>query len=173
MQVKLLLNIEPKALARARASNGRMYYTQAKQDEMNELSWAILEAINKCGVNKGLLNWWVEQSRTIEVEIEFGLRVPASLSKKKRMDLINTPHTKKPDLDNLIKNVFDRGNGVLWKDDKYIHTMTVKKVWRERGYIKIVVKEEAQQPLKKQVEIDENWQAEWAELGEEVKANKK
>lgn len=137
MKVNLTLNINPKPLSRARAVNGRMYYTKAKQDEMTELSWAIMEAIEISGINKGLLKCNVEQSKKIEVEMVFGMRIPDSLSKKKRDEKIGKFHTQKPDLDNLIKNILDRGDGILWSDDKYIHSIRAIKVWSEWGYIKL------------------------------------
>lgn len=139
MQVSLLLNIEPKALARARASNGRMYYTQAKQDEMNELSWAIQESIQESIVDKGLLKYWVDHSKKIEITLVFGIRLADSLAHKKRDEMSGKPHTQKPDLDNLIKNILDRGSGILWSDDKFIYSISALKVWSKLGYVEIGV----------------------------------
>lgn len=48
----------------------------------------------------------------------FYMPIPASLSKKKRNSL--TYHTKKPDLDNLIKFFKDCANGILWHDDSQV-----------------------------------------------------
>ena len=38
-----------------------------------------------------------------------------------------TMHTKKPDIDNLIKFVLDAGNGLLWKDDSVVVNITAYK----------------------------------------------
>lgn len=53
----------------------------------------------------------------IFMEINFYMPFPASMSAKKRVDAI---HTKKPDLDNLIKFVKDCANGILWHDDSQV-----------------------------------------------------
>tara|TARA_R100001530_G_scaffold41371_2_gene31661 strand:- start:1352 stop:1795 length:444 start_codon:yes stop_codon:yes gene_type:complete len=38
-------------------------------------------------------------------------------------------HTKKPDIDNLVKFVMDVGNGELWKDDCQIYRVQAKKIY--------------------------------------------
>ena len=38
-------------------------------------------------------------------------------------------HTIKPDIDNLLKFVMDAGNGVLWKDDRQVHQVQMKKIY--------------------------------------------
>ena len=53
--------------------------------------------------------------------------MPKSWSKKKKLLKLGTPHTSKPDLDNLIKNILDRGNNILWEDDKNISYITASK----------------------------------------------
>ena len=139
MKVYLKLKCDPKPLSRARTFNGRMYYPQAKQDEMNELAWCMHEAIQHNEINPGLLLEWGKRSISMEVKIEFGIPMPSSYSNKKKTTLKGSGHTIKPDLDNLIKNVLDRGNGILWSDDKYIHTIQATKLWADKGYIKIEI----------------------------------
>lgn len=139
MKVYLELKCDPKPLSRARTSNGRFYYPQNKQDEMDTLQWCIMEAINHNEINKGLLLEWGRRSISMEVSLEFGIPMPTSYSKKKRALLQGSGHTIKPDLDNLIKNVLDRGNGILWSDDKYIYRIEATKWWAEKGYIKITI----------------------------------
>ena len=141
MSIYLVLNCEPKALSRTRASNGHHYYTQKKQDEMNELSWAIVEAMNKQGINNRGID---KQSPMglksgISVDLVFYISMPKSLSKKKRAEMIGKPHLQKPDLDNLIKNVLDRANGLLWNDDDCVYEIKAKKVWAEKGKIEMGV----------------------------------
>jgi len=58
--------------------------------------------------------------------------MPASWSKKKRALMNETPHQAKPDIDNMLKAVFDS----LLTDDSGIHTIIeVRKVWGEKGAI--------------------------------------
>lgn len=71
---------------------------------------------------------------------EFHLPMPASWSKKKRAEKLGQLHDQKPDLDNLIKAVWD----ALAEEDKAIaHIAGAKKVWSEQAAI-IIRKESAQ-----------------------------
>jgi len=56
----------------------------------------------------------------IGIDMIFDMKIPESISNKKREELNNTPHTKKPDIDNLIKAVLDGLNKVAFKDDSQI-----------------------------------------------------
>ena len=38
-------------------------------------------------------------------------------------------HTKKPDIDNLLKLIMDSGNGVVWKDDCQIWEVQMRKIY--------------------------------------------
>jgi Holliday junction resolvase RusA-like endonuclease len=53
-------------------------------------------------------------------------------------------YIKRPDMDNLIKSVFDGLNEVAYQDDKLIHTLTVKKrySYRPRTEITVITEEE-------------------------------
>lgn len=53
----------------------------------------------------------------VEVVIYFIMPYPASMSKKKRL---SAAHTKKPDVDNLLKFFKDCANGILWHDDSQV-----------------------------------------------------
>ena len=65
----------------------------------------------------------------IKVEIEYQMPIPKNFSLKAKVKLLNTFHTKRPDLSNLIKFTEDAFNGVLWKDDSLISSLTAKKVY--------------------------------------------
>lgn len=56
----------------------------------------------------------------IRLTVRFFMPVPESISKKKKSLLYGKSHTKKPDLDNLVKTVCDALNGVVWNDDSQI-----------------------------------------------------
>lgn len=55
------------------------------------------------------------------------LPLPQSLSQKKRAEMAGTPHTVKPDIDNLIKSSLD----ALLKRDQGIHEISAKKFWED------------------------------------------
>lgn len=63
------------------------------------------------------------------VSLIFEMPYPLSKIRKKMPPLQDIPHVIKPDLDNLVKFVFDCGNGLLWSDDKKINNVNAKKVY--------------------------------------------
>jgi Holliday junction resolvase RusA-like endonuclease len=65
----------------------------------------------------------------IDLKLEFHMPFPASISKKKKESGLF--HTKKPDLDNLIKFVKDCANGILWHDDSQVVRVEAVKCYRD------------------------------------------
>lgn len=63
----------------------------------------------------------------------FSMPIPKSTSKKRRalMAQGNIHHTKKPDLDNLIKFVKDCLNTVVWRDDSQVVSISASKIYHE------------------------------------------
>lgn len=63
------------------------------------------------------------------VHLEINLQVPASWSQKRqRLALAGTIlPTKKPDIDNVEKAIFDAINGVVWKDDVQVIEVVKRK----------------------------------------------
>ena len=53
----------------------------------------------------------------------------------KNVDDFGKPYTKKPDIDNLEKALYDAGNKILYEDDSLIYSHTVEKIWGEEGKI--------------------------------------
>ncbi len=67
-----------------------------------------------------------------EANIIFVLPMPSSWSNKKRLAMDGKPHQVKPDIDNMLKAVFD----VLCpQGDQSIHSVVAKKIWGEEGKI--------------------------------------
>lgn len=67
----------------------------------------------------------------VSVLMNIDCQVPASWSQKKQRDALAgriTPTTK-PDIDNVIKAVFDGLNGVVWKDDAQVTVLSVSKAY--------------------------------------------
>lgn len=64
----------------------------------------------------------------IEIHINFFMPIPSSLSNKKKKQLELSYHTKKPDIDNLIKAILDAINYTnLWEDDSHIWKIVSEK----------------------------------------------
>ena len=64
----------------------------------------------------------------------FFMPMPKSWSKKKKAEMLGTPHIQTPDLDNLLKSLLDAHMG----QDCGVHTLVaVWKRWAEVGCIQI------------------------------------
>ena len=57
--------------------------------------------------------------------VVFHMPMPKSWSEAKRAEMAGTPHTQKPDLDNLFKALGD----AMHIDDSHIHQMCASKLW--------------------------------------------
>jgi Holliday junction resolvase RusA-like endonuclease len=140
--ITLELLIPPKPLKRARhASRGKFistYYTAKDKQEMDTLENAILNALTQSDKDY-IAERLKSENLEIALLLEFGFEMPQSYSKKKRESLMGKGHTNAVDLDNLIKNVQDRGNGILWSDDKYITEITARKMWSSYNYIRLQI----------------------------------
>ena len=73
-------------------------------------------------------------SSPIEVDLVFGMPIPKS---KKRLD--DSPHVSRPDIDNLMKQVLDSANGIVWLDDAQVHTIKARKVYAREPFIAFTV----------------------------------
>jgi len=67
----------------------------------------------------------------VSLEVTFFMQMPKSLSKRKKALLYGEPCSSKKagDLDNLIKKLFDSGNGILYEDDSQIVELHAKKLY--------------------------------------------
>ena len=81
-----ILDIEPKACPRPRVANRRAYYPKTYTDWKNHAA--------------GLMPFFVHAPKNLEIRFIF--KRPKRLKKGPRQ-----PHDKRPDLDNLLKAVFD------------------------------------------------------------------
>ena len=58
---------------------------------------------------------------------------------------LEVPHTSRPDLDNLEKNLLDVLTRLrFWEDDSQVFTKSTAKVWGPSGYLAIAAKTEAE-----------------------------
>ena len=72
------------------------------------------------------------------------LPIPASYSKKRKQECLsgNERPTKKSDIDNYCKAVFDGMNGIVFLDDSQIVSLHSTKVYGTIGMVEVMVKEE-------------------------------
>ena len=75
------------------------------------------------------------------VEIAAYVPMPASWGKRKKAEALNSPHTQKPDVDNVTKAIFDGLNGRAWIDDGCVFRATVCAWWTDKpGRVDVRVK---------------------------------
>jgi len=83
----------------------------------------------------------------VMVEMRIVLPVPASKTKKFKAQALagEVFPTKKPDMDNVIKAIYDGLNGVVWKDDVQVVDAFVRKRYGEVPgvHVRIVPLQEA------------------------------
>lgn len=63
----------------------------------------------------------------------------ASWSKKRRDDALGTPHTQKPDGDNIIKAIKDGLNRIAWADDCQVSDAAIRKEWGNAAETIVIV----------------------------------
>jgi Holliday junction resolvase RusA-like endonuclease len=118
---------DPIPLARARHGSGRTWDPQKHL----KLHWGLMLADQH--KNQAMFEG------PIHMEIIFFMSKPKT-SIKKRSELQGQSHYYKPDLDNLVKWAVDCGNGIFYKDDSIVASISCKKVYDDqpRTFIKIV-----------------------------------
>jgi Holliday junction resolvase RusA-like endonuclease len=71
------------------------------------------------------------------------LQVPESWSNRRREAALSGAirATKRPDLDNYVKGIFDGCNGILWQDDAQIVEITLRKDYARTPGATVAVRE--------------------------------
>ena len=79
----------------------------------------------------------------IKAEITAYFPIPESISKKKKEQLLKNyeKHTKKPDIDNVVKSVFDALNNLAFTDDSNIIELKAKKLYSDKPRVELHLKE--------------------------------
>lgn len=77
----------------------------------------------------------------VAVRAKFYMQIPASWSKKQRAAAEGKPVPVKPDIDNLVKGLFDAANGIVWKDDNQVVRCEAEKLYSIHPRIEFEVEE--------------------------------
>jgi len=64
-----------------------------------------------------------------------------------KSQFLDVAHTKKPDIDNLVKFIMDALNGVFWKDDSLIYRVDAYKIYGEMPYTQIEIEWNENHPI--------------------------
>ncbi len=141
----ILIPGKPVAKARPRfARRGNFTVTYKPDKETAEEGKFIL--LTRAEMAKLGMSGPIPTGTPVKITCSFMFPIPASWSKKKREALKGELHTKKPDLDNLVKFVKDAMNRVAWEDDSQVcvYGPCVKR-WAEKPCTIIVI--EALEPI--------------------------
>lgn len=129
------LTIDGVPVAKGRPRLGRYgTYTPKKTQEYEEY-------VKMCWVAK--YGGIQPSEQSLEVDIVFYLPIPKSVNKKQRAEMLDgkIKHTKKPDIDNLIKSVLDALNGIAYSDDSKIIKVAAEKQYSEKPKTEIQISE--------------------------------
>lgn len=84
-----------------------------------------------------------DKDKTLKVEILIGVSIPKSYPKYKqalcRCRMIAP--TKKPDIDNVLKSIFDALNGCAFDDDSQIVKVVAEKVYADEPFVEVMIDE--------------------------------
>lgn len=86
---------------------------------------------------------YFEREEPIHVTLVFGMPIPKTTPKSRRMAMLNgiLKPIRKPDIDNLAKAVLDALNKVAWADDAQIARLLLSKEYTDDPYISIYIHE--------------------------------
>ena len=137
IQIMFTVYGEPVAKGRPRFSTRGKYpvaYTPEKTK--NYESEVAMMAKAAMGASEAL-------EGALEAFIYVTFPVPASYSKKRTEACLNNTekHTKKPDLDNVVKICLDGMNGIVFKDDSQITSIHATKVYGEVPKVEVMVRQ--------------------------------
>lgn len=118
MVIKIEIHLPPMASPRPRFSKRGNFVQTYMPSAYTEYKRAIRAFTPKLLLEEAL-----------KVDVIFVMPIPQSLSKKKRESLDGEYHTKKPDIDNLLKTVLDACNGIVWIDDNVVCNIHARKVY--------------------------------------------
>lgn len=80
---------------------------------------------------------------TLKAKVTVGVSIPKSYPKKKQAlcrDRFIAP-TKKPDLDNILKSIFDALNGYAFDDDSQIVKVIAEKIYADEPFVEVTIDE--------------------------------
>ena len=126
---------EPVAKGRPRFTRQGRAYTPKKthdyEDEVAKMAKAAMGSSDP-----------LETPVAVYVYVTFP--IPPSYSKKRTEACLNGSerHTKRPDLDNILKAITDGCNGIVYNDDSQITSIHATKVYGTTAMVEVIVKED-------------------------------
>ena len=136
---KYILNITPQT--NVRATQGDRIFFRIPREKLRPAGLSRLLRLEKYNDYKSSLSALVKQQRfTIpeqNVHMIFYLPVPKTWKEYKKKEMHMKLHQQKPDIDNLVKAVFDS----IFTEDKYIADFRATKRWvnQPEGWIEFLI----------------------------------
>lgn len=100
--------------------------------------WSNRPAVTRYWAYRDYIRWHYSHYRGIDIEqslIVFAIPMPQSWSKRKKENRRGQRHRAKPDLDNLLKGLWDATH----KDgDEGLALVVATKVWADTGYVEFL-----------------------------------
>lgn len=134
MKIAFTVEGEPRGKERPRFGSRQVYTPDKTTTYENQIKIAYYE---QCG------NVKFPEDSQLELFVTAYYKIPKSASKKKKAAMLSEQirPTKKPDGDNILKVVADALNGVCYKDDKNLVSMSIEKFYSDMPRIEVVVQE--------------------------------
>ena len=136
----LVVEGEPQGKARARTvrgKNGRVHsYTPQKTVDYEQ---EVKKAFYYADCYDDL--WFNDEPLKATIIAYFGIPKSVSNKKKEQMDRDEIRPCKKPDADNIAKAILDGLNGLVYKDDKQIVELVVKKHYSNSPCVEVIIEE--------------------------------
>ena len=108
----------------------------------NLVKWAAHQAMQKAGAVMFL--------GPLQASIDISLPIPSSWSSKRQEMAIagQIAPTKRPDIDNLVKALFDAMNGIVFRDDSQVVFAVVRKLYSREPNTRIQISSTMQEAAK-------------------------
>lgn len=137
--VRFMVLGDPKGKERPKfARRGRFVHTYTPKQTVDYERRVKESYVEECG------DYCLEGP--IEARITGIFKVPKSVSKKKRQELIGDYYLSKPDADNIGKVVLDPLNTVAFEDDKQVCDLSVTKYYGEIPRVVVELEEIRKKP---------------------------
>ena len=113
---------------RPRMVNGIVYTPRTTREYESKVLDAFVQAEND-----------LDYLGAIEAYITIYVPMPTGWSRKKKMAHMNTRpiDIRTPDLDNVAKSILDALNGLAYKDDKQVVSLSVSRVWGTEEHVDV------------------------------------
>ncbi len=134
MKIAFTVEGEPRGKERPRFGSRQVYTPDKTTTYENQIKIAYYE---QCG------NVKFPEDSQLELFVKAYYKIPKSASKKRKAAMLSEQirPTKKPDGDNILKVVADALNGVCYKDDKNLVSMSIEKFYSDMPRIEVTVQE--------------------------------